>query len=70
MCGQLGLDRRTRVLLCVAGTTDVAIGEDCCWRKGGTSSGTQTVASLRDAGGFLRLKVPHVAYADRNFRIG
>jgi cytoskeletal protein CcmA (bactofilin family) len=30
MCGQFGLDRRTRVLLCLAGTTDAAsvIGND------------------------------------------
>jgi hypothetical protein len=28
------------------------------------TTGHATVASLRDAGGFLPLKVPHVAYAD------
>jgi anaerobic selenocysteine-containing dehydrogenase len=31
------------------------------------TTGHATVASLRAAGGFLPLKVPHVAYADRNF---
>jgi anaerobic selenocysteine-containing dehydrogenase len=31
------------------------------------TTGNATVASLRAAGGFLPLKVPHVAYADRNF---
>jgi len=30
-------------------------------------SGHATVASLRAAGGFVPLKVPHVAYADRKF---
>jgi anaerobic selenocysteine-containing dehydrogenase len=30
-------------------------------------TGRATVASLRAAGGFLPLKAPHVAYADRNF---
>jgi anaerobic selenocysteine-containing dehydrogenase len=31
------------------------------------TTGHATVASLRAAGGFLPLKVPHVAYTDRNF---
>jgi anaerobic selenocysteine-containing dehydrogenase len=31
------------------------------------TTGHATVASLRAAGGFVPLKVPHVAYADRNF---
>src|SRR5215475_3682370 len=31
------------------------------------TTGNATVASLRSAGGFLPLKVPHVAYADRTF---
>ena len=31
------------------------------------TTGHATGASLRAAGGFLPLKVPHVAYADRNF---
>ena len=31
------------------------------------TTGHATVASLRAAGGFLPLKVPHVAYADRRF---
>jgi anaerobic selenocysteine-containing dehydrogenase len=31
------------------------------------TTGHATVASLRAAGGFLPLKVPHVAYADRKF---
>jgi anaerobic selenocysteine-containing dehydrogenase len=31
------------------------------------TTGHETVASLRAAGDFLSLKVPHVAYADRNF---
>jgi len=31
------------------------------------TTGHATVESLRTAGGFLPLKVPHVAYADRNF---
>ena len=31
------------------------------------TTGHATVASLRAAGGFLPLHVPHVAYADRNF---
>src|SRR5262245_46890528 len=31
------------------------------------TTGHATVASLRAAGGFLPLKVPHVAYVDRNF---
>src|SRR5215510_1421206 len=30
-------------------------------------AGHATVASLRTAGGFLPLKVPHIAYADRKF---
>src|SRR5215467_4206241 len=32
-----------------------------------STTGNATVASLRAAGGFLPLKVPHVAYADRKF---
>ena len=31
------------------------------------TTGNTTIASLRAASGFLPLKVPHVAYADRNF---